>query len=362
MKKFLLLSAFAIACISVNATIRTVSNFPANVAQFASIDGARAASSPGDTILVQGSPIAYGAFTVDKKLTIIGPGWSPNKQLGFTAIVAGMTFSTVASSGTEIQGLVFVNQLNFNSSENVNDIKFIRNQFSANANINFSCCGVASHNNFLFEGNFFSNSRVSGHVSQSYSNFIFQNNLFFENGTAVNGSINGFTIATNILFDHNLFYGPATGSRGVFQNDGGTNNFFTITNNIFVGRDASGAVSSTFANNITFNAGNNAPWNANGNVNTAGNLENIDPQMADQASVNAGTNNPLLNFTIAAGPANNSGSDSKDRGLLFDAAGSLNWNNSRMARLPFINIMNVTTPTVAPGGNVQVNVEAKTNN
>ena len=80
--------------------------------------------------------------------------------------------------------------------------------------------------------------------------------------------------------------------------------FLTFTNNIFVRRDAANGISnSTFTNNLTFGAGNNAPWNANGNINTAGNIEDTDPQMT--TSVAGGVVNPTSDFSIAAGPANN---------------------------------------------------------
>ncbi len=350
MKKFLLLSAFAIACITVNATIRTVSNFPANVAQFATVDAAIGASAAGDTILVHGSTTAYSAFSVDRKLTIIGPGWSPNKQLGFTAIVNGMSF-TAGGTGTEIQGLIFDGNLTLINGFSLNDIRFIRNKFQSvllNWNDGSSC------SNWVFEGNWFSLSFLFGRGTHQYSNFLIQNNIFFGAG------VTGFAKSTNILFNHNLFYG---GNNLVFTADQGNNNFLSLTNNIFVGKEVGAIFNSTFNSNITFNCVNNAPWNTNGNMNSANsNIENQDPQMADQSVVNAGTNNPLANFTIAAGPANSTGSDGKDRGLLFDATGSLNWINSRMARLPFINIMDIINPTLAPGGNVQVTVEAKTNN
>jgi hypothetical protein len=84
--------------------------------------------------------------------------------------------------------------------------------------------------------------------------------------------------------------------------------------------------------------------------------------MVDQTAVNSGTGNPLLNFTIAAGPANNSGSDGKDMGLLFDASGSLNWANSRNSRLPRIFSMNITNPTIPVGGSLNVQVEARKSN
>ena len=92
-----------------------------------------------------------------------------------------------------------------------------------------------------------------------------------------------------------------------------------ITNNILVHRDAgTNNTLSTFNNNITFNAGINNPWAVNGNTGAAANnVEGQDPQMAGPGSVNSGTNNPLLDFTIATGPANNSGTDSKDMGLLL---------------------------------------------
>ena len=84
--------------------------------------------------------------------------------------------------------------------------------------------------------------------------------------------------------------------------------------------------------------------------------------MVDQTAVNAGTNNPLLDFTIPAGPANNSGSDGKDIGLLYDAVGSLNWTTSRGSRLPFIFSMNITNPTIPVAGTLNVVVEARKNN
>ena len=160
--------------------------------------------------------------------------------------------------------------------------------------------------------------------------------------------------------DHNLWFGTGSGVRNAFTN---TCRFLTITNNIFVRRNAATNNSnSVFNNNITFNAVNNTPWLSNGNVNSGGNIDNQDPQMVAQASVNAGTNNSLADYTIAAGPANNTASDGKDIGLLYDASGSLNFTNSRNSRLPRIFSMNVTTPTVAPGGNVTINVEARVSN
>lgn len=340
------------------ATVRTVSNTPSTIAQFNTIQAAIDASSTGDSVYVHGSPNFYAAFTITgKKITLIGPGWSPDKQLGFTALVPGFTITGAASAGTEIQGMTVTSTINIGATKPDN-LRFIRNNFSS---LTISITqGSITYNGYLFEGNLFDNSQISASTSSTYQNFIFQNNYFYETGCCVANNIAGFTNAVNVLIDHNLFFGPASGSRDVFSNNC---RFLTITNNIFVRRNAASSNSnSIFNNNITFNAGNNTPWLSNGNVNSGGNIENQDPQMVAQAGVNAGTNNALADYTIAAGPANNSGSDGKDMGLLFDAAGSLNWLNTRNSRLPRIFSMNVTTPTVAPGGNVNINVEARVSN
>ena len=89
--------------------------------------------------------------------------------------------------------------------------------------------------------------------------------------------------------------------------------------------------------------------------------------MFDQASVNTGVNNPLLDFTIAAGPANNSGTTGTggvptDMGLLYYATGSLNWTSSRTSFLPYIYSMTINNPTIPAGGTLNVTVEARKDN
>jgi hypothetical protein len=84
--------------------------------------------------------------------------------------------------------------------------------------------------------------------------------------------------------------------------------------------------------------------------------------MVAQTSVNGGINNPLLDFTIAAGPADGSGTDGEDMGLLYQATGSLNWTNSRNSRLPRVYSMNIVNSTVQVNGTLTVNVEGRKSN
>ena len=137
-----------------------------------------------------------------------------------------------------------------------------------------------------------------------------------------------------------------------------------FSNNIFVHRNAAtNNTNSIFNNNITYGAGTNNPWDISfNNSDDGGNVADQDPQMTNQSLVNSGFDLPVMNLTIAAGPANNSGSDGKDMGLLYDAVGSLNWTISRNSRLPFIFSMNIVNPTIPQGGTLNVQVEARKNN
>lgn len=357
-----LISTFCFALLSLSgfATIITVSNSPATLAQFNNIQSAVNAAANGDTILVQGSPTAYATFTqTSKRLTIIGPGWSPDKNLALTASVPGFTVSGASCANSEYHGLLVTSTISISSAK-PDSLRFIRNWFF---NMSVSLFqGSTTYRGYLFEGNLFDNSAMDATTSSTYENFLIQNNYFYENGTIRDGNFGGFQNAVNVLFDHNLWFGPSSSTRNV--SSGSPSRFLSFTNNIFVRRSIGSArISfSTFNNNITFNAGINNPWAVDNNVNNGGNVENQDPQMTAQASVNAGTNNALADFTIAAGPANNAGADGKDMGLLYDAAGSLNWTNSRNSRLPRIFSMNVVSPTVPAGGNVTINVDARVSN
>ena len=364
---FFFICAFLVAAVT-NATVRTVSNFPATLAQFNTIQAAVDASVDGDTVYVHGSPNQYAPFDViNKRLVVLGPGWGPNKQMPLEAVIHTDIFPSVidltgiAASGTELQGLTLIggSGIRINTS-GINNLKFLRLHF-AGSPVVFSGI-IGSWEGYLLEGCMFNNVQIRSDNPgvQNFSNFLFQNNIFYENGCCIGGNVQGFLNTSNVLFDHNLWYGPGGGSRDCFNSNC---RFLTLTNNIFVRRNAANQNSfSSFNNNITFNTSDNTPWLTNSNTDAGGNVANQDPQMVDQAIVNAGSLNGTANFTIASGPADNAGADGKDMGLLFDASGTLNWANSRLSRLPYIFSMNITTPTIAAGGTLSVTVEARKSN
>lgn len=364
MKQALLLLTAFLFVTATQATVRTVSNVPSNLAQYNTIQAAIDASANGDTVYVHGSPNPYAAFQIaDKKIAVIGPGWSPDKNLPLQAVVQGCTLYNNGNAGdvagTELHGLIFsggVELATSNAGLGTSNIRVIRCQFNTSVNITYNSTG------FLFEGNLFL-STISFNGGFTFSNILFQNNIFHGNQGYISYSVGGLTNVVNVRFDHNLFYGDGTtGGAPAFGNNC---RFMTLTNNVFNERNpASGVSLSTYNNNITYNCGTigDTAWIRNSNVDAGGNIAAQNPQMADQTAVDLGTLNPLLNFTIAAGPANNSGSDGKDLGLLYDATGALNWANSRNSRLPRLFSMNIINPTIAPGGTLNVSVNARKSN
>ena len=353
---FSLLTAFLL-----QATVRTVSNNPSTLAQYNTIQAAINASASGDTIYVHGSPLDYAGFTMtDIRLTIIGPGWGPDKNFPFTARVGAVTITGALSSNSEFHGLTFIAAFNAYTGTHPDGLKFYRNEIQNYIYLQGSTPNL--YKDYVFQGNFFNTGTINGTNGSTFTNILVQNNIFLGSnyGTA---NVYSLTVCSNVLFDPTLWYTAAVSPTVCFSND--CRNLL-LTNNIFVERNAAANTSfCTFNNNITFNAGVNNPWAVNNNSNAGGNVENQDPQMADQVSVNNGTANPLLNFTIAAGPANNSSSDTptpKDMGLLYDATGSLNWTNSRTSRIPYIYSMNISNPTISAGGTLNVQVEGRKSN
>lgn len=351
MKKIITNLCFLLFALSLNATIRTVSNSPATLAQYNSIQAAIDASANGDTVYVHASSIFYTDATINNKnIKIFGSGWSPNTIPNAHSKVSYISL-TGNCDGSQIHGMYFTGGIYM---PNISNVSIIRNYFK-NGGINFGCGNYIS-TNLLIESNYFDNGYIAtdpGCASDpnwhtKLLNSLIINNIFTNLGGTYQ-TIYNFKQSNNVVFEHNLFYGPGT----IFKN--GSENFILI-NNIFVNCNPS-SINCIWQNNITYNcSGTNAPWTLGTNTGT-GNIENQDPQMVDQSSVNANIANPLLNFTISTGPSNDAGTDGKDLGLLFDLTGYLNWSNSRNPKLPVVNSLLINS-TANPGGNLEIHLNA----
>ncbi|MBK7761863.1 MAG: right-handed parallel beta-helix repeat-containing protein [Bacteroidetes bacterium] len=373
--KTILFSLLVFGTISVQATIRTVNNNPAGLAQFSNLQSAINASASGDSIYVHGSVSNYGSAEItDKKLTIIGPGISPDKTTSVTAMVSFIglyNMSTYNCNGSTFIGLHITSELriswdgSYSAGFPVSGVKVIRNKFT-DAGLSLLLgypYGNPHMYDFYVEGNYFENSGLTGVSGGFYTNCTVINNVFTRNASQwYSRFIGGLNNCTNVVIDHNLFYSAATANRIVFWDAA---NNLTIKNNIFVNVDNrhtdqnnnTNITNCSFQNNLTYNCVDNTPWTFSSNINLGGNISNTDPQMGSQAAIVAGITNPLLDFSIASGPANNAGTDSKDLGVLFDETTTMNWAYGRNSRLPYIHSLNVLNSNVPAGGilNVQVN-------
>lgn len=364
MKKIITNLCFLLFALSLNATIRTVSNSPTTLAQYNSIQAAVDASANGDTVYIHASGVGYsGASINNKKIALIGPGWAPDTDPGSIATVYGVISLNGTCNNSLIQGIYFAgNNQNLNNgggglifSNDLTGISILRNAFSGGSHV-YVPCDTYTFTNLLIEGNYFKGTTVGvrhncGCCNPNrpiWTDVLVINNVFVESaGLALMNN------STNVHIDHNLFYGspsyPFEEAR-----------YFLITNNIFIQKNFTVLTFDycTFNNNLTFNSygGNNTPW-LMGNNTGSNNISNTDPQMVDQISINNGVSNPLLNFTISAGPANDAGTDGKDLGLLFDLTGYLNWSNSRNPKLPVVNSLLINS-TANPGGNLEIHLNA----
>lgn len=360
MKKFLSLLLLLVCSKALFATIRTVSNFD-SAAQYNTIQAAIDASSAGDSVYVNGSPYNYDGFLLTKKLAIFGPGWSPAKDQAYTANVKGCTLrGGTAVSGAELHGLTFIAAalvMNDDNSGTISNVNFIRNRFQG---VYFRI--YYTYNLSLFEGNWFDNAIVTLPYGNYASYLTFRNNIFYQSDLNSQNIQNLYGDQNN-LFDHNLWYGPSSGSADCFYNCSNLH----LNNNIFVHRNAyngsnnsnnsSGA--SIFVNNITYLTTEDNPWQSPNSG--SGNIAGTSPKMVDSTSVNNGVNNPLLNFTLTAtSPAKNKGTDALDLGLMYNP-GRQNWTRSRASALPFLSKMTLQSNALTVGQKVKFTIDAKSN-
>lgn len=364
------------------STVRTVSNNPTRPAQFSTIDAAMTASANGDTIYVHGSPFTYPAFTVSKRLVIIGSGYNPNNQFGQPTTTSTITFFRDAGSnnpsGSVITGFVITSSITVSASSLVapNNIRVFRNRISSiflSTSGSLYCDGWLIYNNIISG---YIDGGASSRTSASATNILIANNI-----------LDDFYIyrfnSNTILVDHNLFLGD--GSSGNIWNTYNviyTNNIFTRTSGTIFTGGTSGPVFCTFNNNLSNQttisvSGSFSPTNdfvstflgTGGGSNTGGgNFIGVDPLFESVSNFNNYVNN--ANYRLrSTSPYRNAGTDNTDLGIYGGAypfpsggtPGSI-YDTSPMPPVPQVTELNIQNATVPVNGTLNVNVKARVNN
>lgn len=339
------------------ATIRTVSNDPANPAQFASIQAAVNAAAAGDTIYVNPSITTYvGPVTISKRLVMIGGGYKSSNQLGYSTTVGEFTFDRSGGdpSGSVICGFNIGTQLSVRGGfPTISNVTVFRNRIAGLV--------VQGGNNWLIYNNIITGSFVLSNGSIP-NNIIIQNNIF-------GGAVFGNTGNANFLIDHNLF----VGSPFVILNN---IQFATITNNIFATITSatimnSSVISNNFNNNLSVNSniGATAPTNsfAGGPNTAAGNFVAVDPLFVNAPS---GAYNANYDYRLqSSSPVKNAGTDGTDLGIYggafpFPSGGGSGsgFDTSALPPIPQVTSVNIQNGTLPSGAQLKVTIQATVNN
>ncbi|MFT2007147.1 hypothetical protein ACMA1I_00595 [Pontibacter sp. 13R65] len=333
MKKILLLLLVMISVSELQAKVLTVSNRAGASAQYQTVPAAIAAAAAGDTIYIHGSETNYGAITLDKKLTIIGTGHKPKKELALISELTSVTIGVqnAAASGSALIGLKLssVSTSNYGQKDIV-----IRRCYISNIVANGTTGGICT--NWIIENNIFSSLQTSSNRTNVY-NFLIRNNI-----------ITSYLYYTNAcVINNNIFLGSQSPSFSDVH-------YAIIQNNVFYGRSPQGANNSTLNNNISFNSTETAmPYGTNSGSN---NKVNVDPKFI---TYSGGTFNYEHNYNLqASSPGKAAGTDGTDIGIY----GGMGFSETGEPPIPMVRAFSIQNGVVAPNGKLNVIIKAEAKN
>ncbi|MBL7941227.1 MAG: hypothetical protein JNM00_00570 [Flavobacteriales bacterium] len=215
--------ALLLAAYASQATILNLNNSATSPGQYTTAAAAITAASTGDTILIAGTDLSYGSFTINKSISLIGPGWIINGAgISKVAICADITVSvhdvkiegircntiTAASGGSQINNLrvkrcIFDSGIG-GSSEHVVDGLIEGCIFTEWNDYNIS----SSTSSWNFDNCTITNNIFSGYL-YNVDNSVIQNNIFLGTSTLTNLSA---TYTNNNVFQGNIAIGRSLGS------------------------------------------------------------------------------------------------------------------------------------------------------
>jgi hypothetical protein len=369
-KLFALFVALSVAGAYLHANVLTVCNNAYSPGQYTNLQTAINAANNGDSIYVEPSPIDYGTINIPKKLFLFGGGGDPyTYQVNNNTQIDAATFTTqtlppATSDGSQIEGF-YVGSISINN--NLSNITVMRNYLNGGVNIG----GVDT--NIVIVNNIFNNCQVYMTSSFNNDNSVLIANNFFNN---VNGSQAVFENngsqdqETGVQILNNIMYGNSitAGNSDIFFR---TLNNASVKNNIFYcagGNNpptfASGCSACDMENNITYTESLVSQTLPDGNNTGTGNFNNIvatpfvaggPPAYTAIASYNLYS----YNFNVI-GTYHNAGSDGTDVGIYGGPYPFPNFET--ITRLPQMRFLQISNPSVQPGGTLNVNVIGTTHN
>lgn len=218
MKKLIILTLFSAVFLSfaVKATVYTVSNNNNSPGQFLTIQAAHDAAADGDTLYIHASPKLYGDVTIQKRLTLIGEGALPNKQIQFSSQVSAIRLTyaplppVTTASGSKFFGLdissLTVGSINSSYVYNIDNLTISRNRIG---NLSYSVsCSEGSTNNMI-------TNNIIQSVNSKLRNSLFSNNIVYTINETFTGSNNIFI---NNIIQYSIAVKGALVSNNIFYN------------------------------------------------------------------------------------------------------------------------------------------------
>lgn len=376
MKKLILILLLLSATYSISfANVITVSNYVPSPGQFTDVLSASNAATDGDTIYIHGSPVIYPAgFGLSKRLTFIGAGMNPQKANAFKTTIGGnFVINSTAGFGSSFLGLSFTSAgIVFNTAGNQN-VTVSRCYWNGNggqdAALTFGSYPSGSGVN-VNECVFSNKAAVSVAQGNQLNGMMISNCVFLVNNNPPNANFEPFYFinpnqgngtALNWTISNCIFYGYNNGSNNVSSIISCVTQSITYNNCIFNKVYTSCMQNSTFNNCLTFGCNDNDPWLSGGNFNSGFNLSNTNPQFVNSGSINSQGLSLAPDWfgftpTSPALVANHPGAPTE---IGVYGGGTYNYANANASQLPFVYSLNIPTPNIQSGQNLQINVIGK---
>ena len=346
MKKLLLLISLMFSTIVLSQTTYTVDNKPNAKADFDNLQTAINTVSAGSTLLVQGSSASYGEIKINKKITIIGPGYfldeNPNTQVYKSSVkIDDVLFDEGASNSS-------INGLDFEPEHGIRFLKPASNISILNNHVGFiygslSCTNIIVKNNYIF-------------YRFSYSFNVGSNSVYLGAGSVVTGNyVAGFVHGEHLTVTNNICYlkGASTGyavkSSNIYNNIilKAANNYVSFISDVF---------ENSLYNNII--------------IRDPGSSTDIDNNLVIDTSIELFIDNTNSRYSsdgkyiLASGsPAKGAGVGGVDCGMFFEENDvDVGYKLSGLPNIPSIYEFNVPTTGYSNSSGLQINVKVKSNN
>lgn len=223
--------------LTTEAAIWRVNNMPDNKADFLTLGDAVEAATGGDIIYVEGTGVPYdeGTVTINKPLTIYGPGFflTENEATQANPAPADLNIYLDLEQGSEgsiLSGLNFTYGHLYVYDKN---ITIERCRLSLDFRISATQGDVS---NLLIKQCFIFNNMSSINISYNSSNLTFENNIFYESHLHTTHEDANYIIKNNIFIGDNA---EITAVNAIIQN-----------NIVYDGINAEGSDNNVIENNI----------------------------------------------------------------------------------------------------------------